>query len=115
MNKQRIADLAQEWNEVIERLNYDDFQAWFLLLPEKERLIVAQKLVAGIIYFCRDYLTVPQEEPIWEMEEIMEEYEMNQEPLRVLVVEPGQCPYEKEIAPGLESLQREVGGSIEAI
>ena len=69
MNKRRIADLAQEWNEVIERLNYDDFQAWFLLLPEKERLIVAQKLVAGIIYFCRDYLTVPQEEPIWEMEE----------------------------------------------
>lgn len=28
MNKRRIADLAQEWNEVIERLNYDDFQAW---------------------------------------------------------------------------------------
>ena len=115
MNKRRIADLAQEWNEVIERLNYDDFQAWFHLLPERERLIVAEKLVAGIIYFCRDYLTVPQDELIWEMEETMEEYEMNQEPIRVLVVEPGKCPYEKEIAPGLESLQREVDGSIQAI
>lgn len=79
MNKRRIADLAQEWNEVIERLNYDDFQAWFHLLPEKERLIVAEKLVAAIIYFCRDYLTVPQDELIWEMEETMEEFEMNQE------------------------------------
>ena len=113
MNKRRIADLAQEWNEVIERLNYDDFQAWFHLLPEKERLIVAEKLVAGIIYFCRDYLTVPQDKLIWEMEETMEEFEMNQEPIRV--VEPKKYPYEKEIAPGLESLQREVGGTIEAI
>ncbi len=115
MNKRRIADLAQEWNEVIERLNYDDFQAWFHLLPEKERLIVAEQLVAAIIYFCRDYLTVPQDEPIWEMEETMEEFEMNQEPIRVLVVEPQKYPYEKEIVPGLESLQREVGGTIEAI
>jgi len=35
--------------------------------------------------------------------------------MRVLVVEPGKEPYEKLINPGLESLQHEVGGDIEAI
>ena len=33
----------------------------------------------------------------------------------VLIVEPGKEPYVKEIASGLESLQHEVGGYIEAI
>lgn len=35
--------------------------------------------------------------------------------MKVLVVEPLKEPYEKEIEGGLESLQREVGGSIEAV
>lgn len=35
--------------------------------------------------------------------------------IRVLVVEPGKEPYEKHIEPGLESLQHEVGGDIEAV
>lgn len=35
--------------------------------------------------------------------------------MRVLVVEPYKEPYEKDIDPGLESLQHEVGGDIEAI
>ena len=35
--------------------------------------------------------------------------------MNVLVVEPYKEPYEKEIDPGLESLQHEVGGDIEAV
>ena len=35
--------------------------------------------------------------------------------MNVLVVEPGKKPYAKEISTGLESLQREVGGYIEAV
>ena len=35
--------------------------------------------------------------------------------MNVLVVEPMKAPYEKEINPGLESLQHEVGGWIEAM
>ena len=35
--------------------------------------------------------------------------------MNVLVVEPLKAPYEKEIDPGLKSLQREVGGWIEAM
>lgn len=37
------------------------------------------------------------------------------ETITVLVVEPGRTPYAKEILPGLKSLQREVGGHIEAV
>ena len=37
------------------------------------------------------------------------------ETITVLVVEPGKCPYTKKIEPGLKSLQREVGGHIEAV
>ena len=37
------------------------------------------------------------------------------EAITVLVVEPGHTPYAKEILPGLKSLQREVGGYIEAV
>ena len=37
------------------------------------------------------------------------------ETISVLVVEPGKTPYEKHISSGLESLQREVGGYIEAV
>lgn len=37
------------------------------------------------------------------------------ETMIVLVVEPGKRPYTKEIPMGLKSLQREVGGYIEAI
>ena len=37
------------------------------------------------------------------------------ETISVLVVEPGKTPYEKQIRSGLESLQREVGGYIEAV
>ena len=37
------------------------------------------------------------------------------EKLTVLVVEPGKEPYEKEIEPGLRSLQTEVGGDIAAV
>ena len=35
--------------------------------------------------------------------------------MRVLVVEPGNRPYVKEIGSGLKSLQAEVGGLIEAV
>lgn len=35
--------------------------------------------------------------------------------MKVLIVEPGKHPYEKEIDSGLESLQKTVGGYIEAI
>ena len=37
------------------------------------------------------------------------------ETITVLVVEPGKRPYAKKIEPGLKSLQREVGGHIEAV
>lgn len=37
------------------------------------------------------------------------------ETMTVLVVEPGKRPYAKKIQPGLKSLQREVGGHIEAV
>ena len=37
------------------------------------------------------------------------------ETITVLVVEPGNRPYTKKIEPGLKSLQREVGGHIEAV
>ncbi len=37
------------------------------------------------------------------------------EKFTVLVVEPEKTPYSKEINPGLKSLQREVGGDIQAI
>lgn len=33
--------------------------------------------------------------------------------MKVLMIEPGKAPYTKEINPGLESLQHEVGGDIE--
>ena len=33
--------------------------------------------------------------------------------MNVLVVEPGKAPYESDISPGLESLQKAVGGYIE--
>ena len=35
--------------------------------------------------------------------------------MRVLVVEPYEEPYEKDISPGLNSLQHEVGGYIEVV
>lgn len=37
------------------------------------------------------------------------------EKITVLVVEPGKEPYEKDISPGLASLQHEVGGHIQAV
>ena len=37
------------------------------------------------------------------------------ETITTLVVEPGKRPYTKKIQPGLKSLQREVGGHIEAV
>lgn len=37
------------------------------------------------------------------------------ETITVLVIEPGKRPYAKKIEPGLKSLQREVGGHIEAV
>lgn len=40
---------------------------------------------------------------------------MKQEPMRVLVVEPGKRPVVKEIESGLEALQAVVGGLIEAV
>lgn len=35
--------------------------------------------------------------------------------MRVLIVEPGKAPYEKEIPPTLEAMQKIVGGTIQAI
>lgn len=35
--------------------------------------------------------------------------------MKVLMVEPGKVPYEKEIGNGLEALQAAVGGSIQAV
>lgn len=40
---------------------------------------------------------------------------MDNEKLTVLVVEPEKKPYVKDIAPGVASLQKEVGGFIEAV
>ena len=40
---------------------------------------------------------------------------INTEKITVLVVEPEKKPYVKEIDPGLRSLQKEVGGFIEAV
>lgn len=40
---------------------------------------------------------------------------MSETKITVLVIEPERAPYKKSIDPGLESLQREVGGYIEAI
>lgn len=40
---------------------------------------------------------------------------MNDTTMTVLVIEPGKEPFLKQIQPGLESLQCEVGGSIQAI
>ena len=35
--------------------------------------------------------------------------------MNVLMVEPGKTPYETDIAPGLESLQKTVGGYIQEV
>ena len=35
--------------------------------------------------------------------------------MRVVMVEPGKVPYEKEIDPGLKSMQKVVGGLIQAV
>ena len=167
MNKRRIADLAQEWNEVIERLDQDNFLTWLLHLLENQQIFVTKQLAMTIIFLFSDYLAIPKKySPIWGMDEnaggaimtqerkdeldqqlaalrqmgdefyrswfknltskqqsyVMEQHSQNQQisekfckskKLRVLVVEPEKRPYEKEIAPGLESLQREVGGYIE--
>ncbi len=40
---------------------------------------------------------------------------MENKTIKVLCVEPGKHPYEKEIDSGLRSLQQEVGGDIEAV
>lgn len=40
---------------------------------------------------------------------------MDNEKMTVLVVEPGEFPYTKDIDPGLSSLQKEVGGYIQAV
>ena len=40
---------------------------------------------------------------------------MDNEKITVLVVEPEKKPYVKDIDPGLRSLQKEVGGFIEAV
>lgn len=40
---------------------------------------------------------------------------MDNEKITVLVVEPGEFPYPKDIDPGLSSLQKEVGGYIQAV
>ena len=38
--------------------------------------------------------------------------EMEESPLRILKVEPGEVPYEKEIKDDLHSVQEEVGGGL---
>lgn len=164
MNKQRIADLTKEWNEVIEQLDYDEFHNWFSCLPEEDQVTAAKMLMTIIIHLCRSHGAAAKRENrqhanitggikmnearkkeldqqwtalsrmdesiynLWfdgltetEQAYILEAYgkaqnssQMN-DTLRVLVVEPGKCPYEKTISSGLESLQREVGGNIEVI
>lgn len=44
---------------------------------------------------------------------LSQEHQVKSKMLHVLRVDPGKAPYEKEIEPGLASLQREVGGDIE--
>ena len=164
MNKQRIADLTKEWNEVIEQLDYDDFHNWFSCLQEEDQVTAAKMLMTIIIHLCRSHGAAAKRENrkhanitggikmnearkkeldqqwtalsrmdesiynLWfdgltetEQAYILEAYgkaqnssQMN-DTLRVLIVEPGKCPYEKTISSGLESLQREVGGNIEVI
>lgn len=49
------------------------------------------------------------------LEPAQEQVVEQDDPITVLVVEPGKEPYVKEIDPGLKSLQHEVGGWIEAV
>lgn len=49
------------------------------------------------------------------LEPVQEQSVEQEGAMTVLVVEPGKAPYVKEIDPGLESLQHEVGGWIEAV
>lgn len=72
-------------------------------------------------YYDGDRDSIPEEYRVMNFKEASQhdlEYppEHNaSEKLTVLVVEPGKEPYEKEIEPGLRSLQTEVGGDIAAV
>ena len=51
----------------------------------------------------------------YEKEKLEHALSPESEKIRVLVVEPEKAPYVKDISPGLESLQKEVDGYIEAV
>lgn len=51
----------------------------------------------------------------YEREKLEQVLQPEKEKINVLVVEPGKRPYTKAIDPGLESLQHEVGGYIQAV
>lgn len=51
----------------------------------------------------------------YEREMLDKALQPEQEKITVLVVEPGKKPYEKQIEPSLSSLQKEVGGYIQAV
>lgn len=84
------------------RVDTDDYAYMVRLNPNKG------EYAAYIYAYDRDLLDAylePQQEHSLEEEG----------PITVLVVEPGQTPYVKELDPGLESLQSAVGGWIEAV
>ena len=94
------AKMTEDGREYGFRLDTDDYSYMMRLNPNRG------EYAAYIYAYERDLLDfylIPTMEPV------------QKEKITVLVVEPGEVPYVKEIDSGLESLQSEVGGWIEAI
>ena len=94
------AKMTEDGREFGFRLDTDDYTNMMRLNPNRG------EYAAYIYAYERDLLDfylVPTMEPV------------PKEKITVLVVEPGEVPYVKEIDSGLESLQSEVDGWIEAI
>ena len=94
------AKMTEDGREFGFRLDTDDYTYMMRLNPNRG------EYAAYIYPYERDLLDFYLE-PTMEAEP--------KEKITVLVVEPGEKPYVKEIDSGLESLQSEVGGWIEAI
>lgn len=94
------AKMTEDGREYGFRLDTDNYSYMMRLNPNRG------EYAAYIYAYERDLLDfylIPTMEP------------EQKEKITVLVVEPGEVPYVKEIDPGLESLQSEVDGWIEAI
>lgn len=94
------AKMTEDGREYGFRLDTDDYSYMMRLNPNRG------EYAAYIYAYDRELLDFYLE-PTMEAEP--------KEKITVLVVEPGEVPYVKEIDPGLESLQSEVDGWIEAI